>query len=477
MPSSSARSVDTIVNSILATMGNINPRLDLRKGPLAVNVWALANELARSEEFASYLAILYSFDNADRIENSDLLMLGSNYGKDPDIGRAARILVHAYRYARPELGKVYPISIGTLFSTPDSRFSYSSINTALMNGNYADTYYNATEQRYEIPVLTEAVATGADYDLPPQSITRILGGLEDFDGCVNKGYVRRQGNESVPPVQFIRQLQNTLQGVGTDCAGKIIDLVQDNDPTGYDDIAFVTSLDFVRFKRTKSLHGVLGYDIYVITDSVEEYLQDGIAQGGETTIPLSKGPVLAVQWVTVNGIAAPFSINLDTDPQFIGSPLSSNSVVLSTPLLPLQTYQISYIYYDFVANSNELFQSRSGPFGADTLVRRASPVEVLINASIVATSSADRQQVLSDLQSFTTTYLRDPSGVDTSRRHFITMLDPGEYVSSARSVVSGLNDLKLTGFIRLDGAYLPVERISFDGATEYPMLSVNSNIV
>jgi hypothetical protein len=477
MPSSTPRSVDAVVSSILATIATVNPRLDVRKGPLAVVVWALANELARSEEFSSYLQILYSFDNADRIENSDLLMIGSNYGKDPDIGRAARTQIHVFRYARPELGQIYPVNIGTLLSTPDGRFVYGSISTAVMNGNYADTYYDSTEQRYEIPVLSEAVATGADYDLPPQSITRILGGLDGFDGCVNKSYVRRQGNEAVPPVQFIRQIQNTLQGVGTDLAGKIVDIIQDNDPTGYDDIAFVTSLDFIRFRRNKSLHGVLGYDIYVITDSVEEDIQDGIAQGGEITIPLDKGPVLAVQWVTVNGVTAPFSVNLDTDPQFQGSPKSLNSVVLSTPLLPLQTYQISYIYYDFVYSSNSLFQARSGPFGADTLVRRARPVEVLIDASVVTTSSADRQQVLTDLTNFTSLYLRDPTGVDTSRRHFVTLLDPSDYIRSARAGVSGLDDLKLSGFIRIDSAYLPVERIIFDGATEYPMLSVSSNIV
>lgn len=477
MPSTTPRSLDTIISSIISTMGDINPQLDVRKGPLAVNIWAFANELARAEEFTGYLATLYSFDYADQIENSDLLLLGANYGKDPNVGRAARILIHVFRYARPELGKIYIVNIGTLFSTQDGRFTYSSLDTATMNGNYADVYYNPTDQRYEIPVLAEAVAIGADYDLPPQTISRILGGLEDFDGCVNKTYARRQGNEAVPPTQFIRQLQNTLQGVGTDCAGKIIDILQDQDPTGYDDIAFVVSLDYSRFKRAKSLHGTLGYDIYVITESVEESLQNGIAKGGEVEIPLDKGPVLAVQWVTVNGITVPYNFTKDLNPQFAGSPLEVNKIVLTSALLPLQTYQISYIYYDFVANAYDIFKGRSSLFGTNVLVRRALPVEVFVDAEAVALSSADRQQVLNDLKSFTERYLRDPSGVNTSISHFYTTLDPASYVSAAKAAVSGLSDLKLRGFIRLDKASLPVERIIFDGATEYPILSVNSTIV
>ena len=477
MTSSTPRTVDAIIDSIGSNAADVNPAADLRKGPLGVLQWAIANELSRSENFSSYTQTIHQFENASLIERQDLISLGRNYGKNPDVGRASRTLVHLYRNSRPLQGKTYPAPAGTVVASKDGRFQFVTLNSLLMDGNYADIYFSPNDRWYEIPVMVEATAVGSDYDLPPYTITRLMTSLEDFDGCVNKTDVHRRGSDPIDALQFIRLLQNTMQGIGTDLAGNAVGILQDVDPTGYDDIAFVPSTDFSRFVRGKSLHGKLGYDFYVITDSVEETIQDGVAQGGEIIINLTYKPALAVSYVSVNGVPVAFSFEQDQNPQWKGSPISNDRVRLLTPLLPMQTYQISYVYYDFVYMGHQSFQGRAKPFQTNVVVRLANPVEIYISGEAVIQSSADRSQVISDLRNFTMRYLRNPDRPASNQRTFVTSLDPVDYVRVAQSSVSGLNNLKLSGFIRLDRAYLPIERIVLDGATEYPLLSANFDIV
>ncbi len=476
MPFNSPREVDEIVESVIETTRDINPAVDIRKGPLAVLMWGLVTELSKTEEFVGYLNTLYQLENAENIEDPDLIMLGANYGKDPNVGRATQVTVHVYRYSRPENGSVHTVPAGTAVSTDDGRFVYTALNDAQMDGNFADIYYNSEDQWYEIPVLVEAVAVGSDYDLPPGTITRLLSAVESFDGVINRDDPRRQGSDPVDPVQFVRQLHDTIQGVNFDSAGNIINTIQDLDPTGYDDIAFVSSMDTDVFKRNKTLGGSLGYDIYLISDSVTETQQEGIASGGETEISLEQRPVLSVAFVTVNSIPVSFSFEPDTNSPVRGSPRANDKVKLDVPLLPLQTYQITYVYYDLISQANDVFQGRAGIFGADMLVRLANPVEVLIEVEISVSSTADREEAISDLRSFTERFLRNPDSLDASTRRFIESLDPSSYADAAAAFVEGITNVKINTFIRVDRASMDVELITFDGGTEYPILSPNFSV-
>lgn len=468
------RTLDEIIQSARETTRELNPAVDIMKGPLAVLLYAYANDLSRAEEFAGYLQDVYQLDNADLLEDADLIALGRNYGKDPNRGRASQHLVHFYRYTRPEINTTYEIPPGTACSSNDGRFVFTADTGRTMDGNYADIYYSPDDNWYEIPVLVEAVAVGSDYDLPPWTITKVLTALEDFDGCINKSDVRKLGADPVDPIQFIIQLQNTLQGIGTDLAGHTLDILQDIDPTGFDDVAMVPSTDYSIFRRYRSLQGKLGYDVYVISDSTIDYLQEDIAKGGETEIVLERRPVQAVIYVTVNGDPVPFQFNPDTEPELRGSPRANDRVILPVPLLPLQSYQISYSYYDFVWLGNDGLSARQGPFGADVLVRLADPIEVYISGEADISASFDREEVISDIRTFTERYLRDQN--NPTRTRFPTLLDPTEYVDALVGSVNGLDRLRLTGFIRTDNASLAVESIVFNGSTEYPILSANFDI-
>jgi len=468
------RSADEILEGIKETTRELNPAVDIMKGPIALLIYSYIRDLERAEEFSGYLQDVYQLENAELLEDADVIALGNNYGKDPNRGRAAQHLVHFYRYTRPEVNKTYDVPAGTACSSGDGRFIFNSDTSRTMDGNYADIYYSPDDSWYEIPVLVEAEAAGADYDLPPETITKVLTDLEDFDGCINKFDVRRSGADPADPIQFIIQLQNTLQGIGSDVAGHIIDVLQDIDPTGYDDISIVPSTNYELFKRYAILQSKLGYDIYVISDVVIDYQQEGIAQGGELSIPLDHKPVLSVTSVSVNGTPVAFDFNPDTNVETRGSPLADDKVILVTPLLPLQAYQITYQYYDFVYQGWQAFQGRQGPFGADVLVRLANPIDIYIAGEADISASVDKEEVISDMRTFTELYLRDQN--NPSQTRFSTLLEPTHYVDSIKAAVAGLNSLKLTGFIRTDNASLAVESIPFDGSTEYPVLAANYDI-
>lgn len=474
MAYSAPRSADEILQDIKETTRELNPSVDIMKGPIALLFYSYIKDLERAEEFAGHLQDVYQLENADNLEDADLAALGNNYGKDLNRGRAAQHLVHFYRYSRPEVNKTYEVPSGAACSSNDGRYIFTSDSSRTMDGNYADSYYSPDDNWYEIPVLVEAEAAGADYDLPPETITKVLTSLEDFDGCINKFDVRRSGSDPVDPIQFVIQIQNTLQGIGSDIAGHIIDVLQDIDPTGYDDISMVPSTNYELFKRYKTLQGKLGYDIYVISDVIIDHVQEGIAKGGELEIPLDHKPVLSVTYVSVNGTPVAFDFNPDTDPELRGSPLASDTIVLTTPLLPLQAYQITYQYYDFVYQGWQAFQGRQGPFGADVLVRLADPIDVYIAGEADISASYDREEVISDMRTFTERYLRNQN--NPSQTRFPTLLEPTPYVDAIKAAVSGLNNLKLTGFIRTDNASLAVESIPFNGATEYPILAANYDI-
>jgi len=182
MPSSNPRDAEDILRSVADTYNDIDPAIDYRKGPIAVIDYGYAQELAKTEDSADYLRSVYQLANPELLDDNDIVQLGLNYGKDPNIGKAARVLVFLYRLSRPEENVVYTAEAGTLISSNDGRFVYSLLTDATMTGNFADVYFNATLNRYEVSVMAEAIAIGVDYNLPPYTIAEIATPVEGFDG-------------------------------------------------------------------------------------------------------------------------------------------------------------------------------------------------------------------------------------------------------------------------------------------------------
>jgi hypothetical protein len=458
------------------TYREVDPAIDSRKGPVAVINYGVANELARTEDTADYLRSVYQLANPEILEDDDIVQLGLNYGKDPNIGRATRVLVFLYMLSRPEPTITYTAEVGTLVSSQDGRFVYALLDEATIEGDFADVYFNAEFNRYEVGVLAEAIAVGVDYNLPPFTVNTFATPIDSFDGVENKDYATG-GSDPIDRTQFRNVIWDALRGIGSDLAGSIVNLISDLDPTGFDDISLVPSTDYEHFVRESVLHSKLGYDVYLISNSIRETIQSGFTQGGETSLPLEKKPVLGVRLVTVNGIEVPFSLDSDTNPEYKGSPLADDRVTFTTPLPPAQAYDIRYIYYDFVFDSNEILQDRSRPFETDVLVRRANPVEVIIVAELKSSSTSELEDLINEIRAFTIQYLRDPAAPAAQVATFYELLDPVDYEGSVETAVNGVTDFRLQRFARIDRAFMDIDVVYFDGLTEYPVLSPQFEIV
>lgn len=427
------------------------------------------------ENFAAYLGSLYQLSDPSLILDEDMYELALNFGKDPNIARVSQVPVYFFRSTRPEAGVIYTASTGTIVSTDDGRFNFTVIEDADMNGDLADVYFNSDTGNYEIPVICEAIAAGTDYDLPPNTITTIQTLQDEFDGCVNRDYANR-GEDPPDKFQLREIIWTAMQGANQDAAGQLEALVTTISPTGVDDYSTVASTDYVHYSRLGQTSGKLGYDIYMITDRTRETIERGIADGGETFLTFTRKPVLSVIFVAVDGVEVPFSLDLDQTPAWRGSPASDDRVQLATPLQPGQTWEVRYLYYDVVYDVDRLLRDRAKLFGSDTLVRLADSVDIYVAGEAVVFATSDREEIISDIRTFTEGYLRNPNNPSQAYQRFITFLDPTDYQRAVEGSVDGVQEFRLTHFVRLDGAAQDIEFISLNGLTEYPVLSVNFDI-
>jgi len=469
---SAPREVEEILRSFQQTFEDIDPTIDITKGPLAVLLYAASEEVSRIEAQVAYLQTMYRLEASDELENDDIDALGRNYGLDPDVGDVSVATVTLFRESRPDEGEAYVVRDGDLVGTTDGRFVFAVVSDASMSGDTPDIYFNADQRRYEISVRAEAVSVGEDFNLPSGTINAFISDIPDFDGVTNYSQAKR-GNDPLDKVQFRTLIWNTIQGIDKDIVGNLINTVYDSDPTGFSDVRLVSSSDVVTFERLKDINGKMGYDIYTITDEIVDWLYSFTANGGETSILLDRAPVANVQYVMVDGVQVLFNFASDQSQTVRRSARAKDRVVLSDPLQAGQTVEIKYYYHENVYTANSLLQGRATPFGTDVLVRLGYGIPVFIAAELSTLTADDRDSVINDIQDFTEAYLNDPRSPSSTRRLFGQSLNPRDYQESVLRSVSGIAKYIVTDFNRADTATSDIEQISFDGMTEYPILSPN----
>lgn len=469
---SSPREVEEILGSFQQTFEDIDPTIDITKGPLAVFIYAASEEVARTEAQVAYLQTVYRVESADELEDDDIDALGRNYGLDPDVGDVAAVVVTLYRESRPVDGESYVAREGDLVGSEDGRFVFALTADAAMNGNTPDIYFNAEEKRYEINVRAEAVSIGEDFNLPAGTIGTFVSDISDFDGVTNYSQASG-GNDPLDKLQFRTLIWNTIQGVDADLVGSLVNTVYDVDPTGFTDVTLVPSTELETFERLTALHGKMGYDIYTITDQIVEWLYQLTANGGETSIMLDRAPAANVQYVSVDGVQVPFNFVTDPTQTVRQSSRAQDKVVLTDPLEAGQIVEIKYFYYENIWDANAALQGRVSPFGTDVLVRLGYAIPVFIAAELTVLSADDRNSVIGEIQDFTDAFLNNPGSPTSVQKRFVPFLDPREYQDAVLREVTGIGRFIVTHFNRVDKATSDIERISFDSKTEYPVLSPN----
>jgi len=470
------RDLSEILDAVRETHRDIDPTIDITKGPMSVLLYTFSSELTRVEQHTSYLTSVYQLEIANDLDDDDIENLGRNYGRDSDVGANASVIMTFYRYDRPEAGQIYVVDEGTLVSTNDARYVYALVQEVRMVGDSADVYYNADRRRYEVNVSASAIAIGVDYNLPEETIDNIVTDTSGFDGAVNLS-AAVNGRDPLGKTEFRNQIWEAVQGLNSDIAGYFATVIFDNNGGAVDDIAIVPSSDLTLFKRYPYLNEKMGYDIYIITNDMEQDVQTGTALGGETKIVLDKKPVLSVETVFVDGQSVPFEFVPDSTPAFQGSPQGNDHVLLDTALTTSQVYEIRYFYYAVIYNSFFSFEGRGSPFGTEVLPKRPQDIPIYVAGTLRLSAIYDREEVINDTRLFTTAYLNDPTSPSFTRRTFYTTLDPVLYRDAVVDNVGGVASFTLTNFVRVDSAVNDIEVVEFDGATELPVISELFDVV
>jgi len=471
--STSPRDVDEIIEAMNNTFDEIDPTIDVAKGPLGVLIYATAIELSRTEQQAAYLSTVYQLEKAEDIDADDIEALGNNYSLDPNVGNLADAVVTFYRGSRPESGQSYVVPEGSLVGTDDARYTFITTTDTVMNGDNPDIYYNPTERRYEIRVEVEAISIGDDFNLPSDTITSILSGVTDFDGVTNTE-AALGGQDPIDSIAFRNLIWNNLQALNADLAGRLITTVSEYD-SGVTDVGIVSSSELDLFERQAYIQGRTALDIYVITDTISPELQTFTSLGGEIFFPIDNPPVQSVRYVMVDGERAAFQFIPDSVRAFRGSPRANDRVKLTEVLQPGQTVEIQYFNYQGIIDSYNALQGAQKPFGNDVLVRLAFAVPIFVAARITAASAEDQTAVQAEVLDFTDSYFRDPVSPSATRRLFVDRLDPADYQQQVLASVAGISTFTVLSFVRLDVGVQDLSVIELDGKTEYPVLSPGFN--
>jgi len=473
----SPRSVEEIVESMGDTMDGIDPTIDTTKGPIAVLLYAFSAELTRAEQMAGYLSILYNLEQAEDIDDDDVENIGNNYGLDPDVGRLADVIITYYRLSRPEEGLSYKVYEGDLVGSEDGRFIFAVTEDVTMDGDNADVYFNADEQRYEINVPAQSVSVGDDFNLTEGTINTLFTPSADFDGATNPDPAQN-GEDPLSKMEFRNIVWNNLQALDSDMAGNLIQTVLDADPVGIKDVRLLGSTDYANFERLSVTRGRTAYDIYVITDTITPEVMTYTALGGETVIPIENSPVQSVQYVNVDGVPVPFAFLPDLRKEYRRSPRADDRVELTgDDLQPGQIVEVKYFYYSKINDAQTQIEGGQKPFGNDVLTRLAYPIPVFIAAKLLTDAAEDRDRVEANILDFTDSYMKDPVSPSPTRVVFPDTMDPRDYEDQVESTIPGVASFNVINFNRLDNAVRDVAVIEFNGVNEYAVLSPNFLII
>lgn len=460
-----ARDQDDVLTSMQETVEEIDPTIDVRKGPIyesALVPWS--KEVSYTENKVDHLADFFQLEKLSNLSEEEIEQVGRNFGQEVSQGTPSQGFLLFYTYQVPT-GDI-TIPVGTLVSTEDSEYVYQTTTESTFSASNIAAYYNAETRRYEITIPGEAVERGSDYDAKQGRITAMLSPISGISGVTNStdfegGTADQTSTEFADDLRDL-PLGNSLgtpggyQAAAIRVAGGVIQ-----------DSVVVSSADTDIYERYNLTGMRMGVDLYVIGSRLGPTIYSYTTVGTETRIVLDKQPVLAITSVLVNGIAASYSFQQDTDPNHRGSLFAKDSIVLDTAPGPGKDVFVQYTYNMLIEQLQaEMTVVDANLFKTNFLAREGKKVTCEVVASIASYGAGNRK---TDVEEMTQDFFMDPTFL-SSRQTFPLELDPGDYRSALEqrlSIIFG----SIVKFNRPDRATADVQTIIF-AKNEYPDLNL-----
>lgn len=460
-----ARDQDDVLTSMQETVEEIDPTIDVRKGPIyesALVPWS--KEVSDTEVKVDHLGDFFQLEQLDNLSEEEIEQVGRNFGQEVAQGTPSQGFLLFYTHEAPTSDITIPT--GTLVSTEDSEYVYQTTDEASFSASNIAAFYNAENRRYELTIPGEAVERGSAYDAKEGRIKVMLSPISGITGVVNSTDFEG-GTADQTTTEFADDLRDLplgnslgtpggLQAVALRVAGGVIQ-----------DSAVVSSADTDLYERYNLTGMRMGIDLYVIGSRLGPTTYSYTTVGSETRVVLDKQPVLAITSVLVNGVATSYTFQPDTDPNRRGSSYAQDAIVLDTAPGAGKDVFVQYTYNMLMEQlQSEVTANDTNLFKTNILVREGKKVTCEVVASISSYGAGNRK---TDVEEMTQDFFMDPTFL-SSRQTFPLELDPGDYreaLEQRLSIVFG----SIVKFNRPDRATADVQTIIF-AENEYPELNL-----
>jgi len=460
-----ARDEDDVLNSMIETVEEIDPTIDVAKGPInesALTPWA--KEVSYVEGLVEHLGQFWQLENLENLSADEIEQVGRNFAQELGQGTASEGFLTFYTYEAPTSDVTIPT--GTLASTEDSEYVYQTTQEATLSATNVAAFYNAENRRYEITVPGEAVERGSDFDAKIGRISVMLSQIPGITGVVSTSDFEG-GSADQTSDEFADDLRDLPLGNSLGTPGGLQSLAIRFSGGAVQDSAVVSAADSDIYERYNITGMRMGIDLYIIGSRLGPSTYSYTTTGTETRVILPDQPVLAVTSVLVDGVAASFTLDPDTDPTRRGSVFAQDAVVLDTAPGAGKNVFVSFTYNKLIAElQGEMGGADANLFRTNILVREGKKVECVVIATVSSFGVGNRK---SEVEETSFDYFKDPTLLG-SRQTFPLELDPANYRELIESKLSVVFE-SIEQFNRPDRATAEVQTIIF-AEHEYPELSL-----
>lgn len=457
-----ARDPDEIARSMAETTALVNPKADVRKGPIydtAHVPWSA--EMAANEAAIEHLGQLYQAERADQWTSEEIAAFGRDYGMSFSSGDPSQGYLTFYAY---EITADIMLEEGAIASTEDGIYQYKSLTRAVMYAANAAAYFVASRRRYEITVPGEGVEIGPDYDAAAGRVKVLQTPITGIAGVVGGEF--RGGTTTQNLQEYVDDIQQLLLGNSVGCPGGLVNIAIRFSSGAVEDVAVLTPADIGVFERLPIGSMRAAIDIYVTGFRLGIAEHTYVTAGAETVIILPEVPVLGITTVLVDGVPTAYTLVKDSASATRGSVFANDAVVLTTAPGPGHNVFVNYTFNKLVVDlHNRVNEIEEQLFQTSTYVREGKSVDVDVELAITSYGAGTR---VSEVEAFIARWFRD-STLLTSRQHFPAELDPRAFGDDLQSKLSV--SAKLTKFNRPDRATMLVQPMIF-AKHEFPAVAL-----
>jgi hypothetical protein len=399
------KNTNDIRTDMMEELLNRIPELDLTEGtperdifieaPISGSLIDVWNEVLYTEKLQAFVTYYADLDDTD-LENAV-----SNFNVTRNPATYSYGYVTLYSNSAPTRN-IY-ITDGTVCRTGGA-----SPIEFVIDGDYiiyyeiADSYYNATADRWEITCSVKARNAGPSYRAGSGTVTSLASTITGIDGCTNENPITG-GTDQESNLELVTRAINSFQGRGLGPTQGLVNYI-----SNYATAVNVVTANDAEMIRDEGLGGaidfyIIGEDLSTVTDSVNitstGLLTETYTSYTEDSVTLTYQPVNQVLSVVKNTTILPASYyELVVDTGILkNSTRGSDKVQLtSTGILNVGYFEdgdvveITYLYNDLLTQIEALLNSNQNHYeNRDYLLRTMTAVTVDVYIKLKEVSGQD----------------------------------------------------------------------------------------